>query len=268
LPTISGLRRRGYTPKSIRDFCDKVGVARRDATHDVGLLEYSVRQDLNMTSRRVFVVLDPIKLTITNYPEDKTEEMPAPINPENLKEGNRLITFCRELLIERDDFMEDPSKKFYRLGPDRVVRLKYGYIIKCLDYIKDSDGKVEEIICEYYPESKSGQDESGIKVKSAIHWLSSKYSKNLEVRLYDRLFNQEKPDGDKEIDFKEYINVNSLRIIENAKMEAMENLKPGNHYQFERKGYFVVDPDSSVELPVFNRTVELRDSWAKISKNN
>jgi len=232
----------------------------------MALLEHSVREDLNKVSQRVFAVLDPIKVILTNYPEDKEEEMLAVNNPEDESAGKRPIKFGRELYIERDDFMEDPPKKFFRLGPDRTVRLKYGYIIKCNDFIKDDAGKITELHCEYYPESRSGSDTSGIKVKGTIHWLSAKYAVLAEVRMYDRLFSDEDPAGHKDKDFLEFLNPDSLKVVKDAFVEeSLREAKPLEHFQFERKGYFNADYDTSPEHPVFNLTVTLRDSWARIT---
>jgi glutaminyl-tRNA synthetase len=266
MPTISGMRRRGYTPTAIRNFSEKVGIAKRNNIIDVALLEHSVREDLNNISQRVFAVLDPIKVILTNYPEDKEEDMLAVNNPEDETAGKRPIKFSRELYIERADFMEDPPKKFFRLGPGRMVRLKYGYIIKCNDYVKDDEGNVAELHCEYIPESRSGSDTSGIKVKGTIHWLSARHVVPAEVRMYDRLFNDPDPAGHKE-SYLEYLNPDSLKVIKNALVEeSLKEAKPMDHFQFERKGYFNADYDTSPVKPVFNLTVTLRDSWEKIAK--
>jgi glutaminyl-tRNA synthetase len=266
MPTLSGLRRRGYTPASIRNFSDKVGVAKRENLIDVSLLEHSVREDLNKVALRRMAVLDPVKLIITNYPEGE-EMMSAVNNPEDPEAGRREMPFSRELYIERNDFMEEPPRKFFRLGPGRKVRLKYGYIIECTDYKKDpGTGRITEIYCNYFPESRSGQDTSGIKVKGTIHWVSAAHAVRAEVRLYDRLFTVEDPAGNKEKDFKEFINPDSLKTIENCYVEpALKQAGQLEHFQFERLGYFCADPDSTEEKPVFNRTVALRDNWAKIA---
>ena len=265
MPTITGMRRRGYTPSSIRNFSEKVGIAKRNNIIDVALLEHSVREDLNKISQRAFAVLDPVKVILTNYPEEKVEDMMAVNNPEDESTGKRPVKFSRELFIEREDFMEDPPKKFFRLAPGGMVRLKYAYIIKCNRVVKDVSGNIIELHCEYIPESRSGSDTSGIKVKSTIHWLSAKYAVPAEIRLYDRLFNDEDPAGHKE-SYLEFLNPDSLKIIEGALVEeSLKNAKPLDHYQFERKGYFNADYDTTTGKPVFNLTVGLRDSWAKIA---
>lgn len=263
MPTISGLRRRGYTPASIRNFCERIGVAKRENVIDVGLLEFCIREDLNKTAWRRMAVLDPIKLVITNYPQGQTEVFSGENNPEvEGGDGARDIPFSRELWIEREDFMEEPPKKFFRLGPGLMVRLKHGYIVKCEDFVKDSNGRVVEVHCTYIPESKSGEDTSGIKVKGTIHWVSVPHAKTVEVRSYDRLFNDENPAAAE--DFKASINPDSLQIIEQAYVEPdLLNATPGKGYQFIRKGYFTLDTKSTEDKLVFNRTVTLRDTWAK-----
>ncbi len=263
MPTISGLRRRGYTPASIRNFCERIGVAKRENVIDVGLLEFCIREDLNKTAWRRMAVLDPIKLVITNYPEGQTEVFSGENNPEvEGGDGARDIPFSRELWIEREDFMEEPPKKFFRLGPGLMVRLKHGYIVKCEDFVKDSNGRVVEVHCTYIPESKSGEDTSGIKVKGTIHWVSVPHATTVEVRSYDRLFNDENPAAAE--DFKASINPDSLQIIEQAYVEPdLLNATPGKGYQFIRKGYFTLDTKSTEDKLVFNRTVTLRDTWAK-----
>jgi glutaminyl-tRNA synthetase len=267
MPTISGMRRRGYTPAAIRNFSETVGIAKRNNIIDVALLEHSVREDLNKIAKRVFAVLDPIKVILTNYPEGEEEEMLAINNPEDESAGKRPIKFGRELYIEREDFMEDPPKKFFRLGPGGMVRLKYGYIIKCNDFVKDEIGNITELHCEYIPESRSGSDTSGIKVKGTIHWLTAKHAIPAEIRMYDRLFNDEDPAGHKDKDFLEFLNPDSLKIVEGALVEdSLREAKPLDHFQFERKGYFNADYDSTPEKPVFNLTVGLRDSWARIAE--
>ena len=267
MPTISGMRRRGYTPTSIRNFSEKVGIAKRNNIIDVALLEHSVREDLNKVSQRAFAVLDPIKVILTNYPEEKEEDMMAVNNPEDENAGKRPIKFGKELYIERDDFMEDPPKKYFRLGPGRVVRLKYAYIIKCNEVVKDADGNIVELHCEYYRDSRSGSDTSGVKVKAAIHWLPVKHAVPAEIRMYDRLFSDEDPAGHKDKDFLDFLNPESLKVVSNAFIEeTFSDARPLDHFQFERKGYFNADYDTSEDKPVFNQTVSLRDSWAKISK--
>ncbi len=267
MPTISGLRRRGYTPESIRMFADKVGVARRDNGIDIALLEYCVREDLNKKAMRVNAVLNPVKLIITNYPEDQVEMMETVNNPEDESMGNRTIPFSREIYIEQDDFMEDAPKKFFRLGPGREVRLKSAYIIKCEDFKKDADGNVSEIYCTYYPESRSGSDTSGLKVKGTLHWVSAKHAVDAEVRLYDRLFMDEEPDGHKDKDFKEFLNPESLTILSNCKLEPfLADVQPLDNFQFQRLGYFAADKASKPDHLIFNKTVGLRDSWAKANK--
>ncbi len=262
--TIAGLRRRGYTPESIRMFCDKIGVAKRENTIDVSLLEFCIREDLNKNAIRRMVVLDPIKLVITNYPEGQVEELVGENNPEaEGGGGSRVIPFARELWIEREDFMEVPPKKFFRLGVGLSVRLKSAYIIKCTDFKKDDQGNVIEVHAIYLPESKSGQDTSGINVKGTIHWISVQHAQKAEVRLYDRLFKVEDP-GNEEGDFKEYINPNSLQVLPQVFIEpALANAKLNERYQFIRKGYFCLDSDSNENQLIFNRTVTLKDAWAK-----
>lgn len=263
MPTISALRRRGYTPESIRNFAERVGVARRENIIDVGLLEFCVREDLNKRATRAMVVLDPVKLIIENYPEGQTEMLPTENNPEAENAGIRDIPFSRELFIEREDFMEDPPKKFFRLGPGKLVRLKSAFIVECTGFDKDADGNISVIRCRYFPESKSGHDTSGLSPKGVIHWVSAAHAVNAEVRLYDRLFKVEDPSGE-EGDFKDYINPHSLEVMKNAKAEpSLSDTKPGMYFQFLRKGYFVPDPDSKPGAPVFNRTVGLKDSFTK-----
>ncbi|MFY0651098.1 MAG: glutamine--tRNA ligase/YqeY domain fusion protein [Cyclobacteriaceae bacterium] len=263
MPTLSGIRRRGYTPDSIRNFVDRVGVTNRNGITDVALLENSVREDLNKKANRVLGVLDPIKLIITNYPTEKTEELDAVNNPEDESEGKRKLPFSNEVYIERGDFMEDPPRKFFRLGPDREVRLKYAYIVKCTGFKKDeSTGELTEVYCEYDPQTKSGQDTSGKKVKGTLGWVSAKHAIDAEVRLYDRLFNTENLNTIAD-DFKNHLNPSSLEV-KNAKLEpSLHNAKPGEQMQFERQGYFIVDKDSTDDQLIFNRTVTLRDNWAK-----
>ena len=266
MPTISGLRRRGYTPESIRSFADRIGVAKRDNVIDVSLLEFSVREHLNKITTRVMGVLNPVKVIITNYPEGKTEEVELTNNPEDENSGSRMVPFSREIYIERDDFMEEPPKKFFRMGPGREVRLKGAYIIKCEDYKKDENGNITEIYCTYDSETKSGSGATR-KVKGTLHWVSAEQAINAKVRLYDRLFLDEDPDGHKEKSFKEFLNPGSLNELQNCKLEPwLKNAKSGDKFQFQRLGYFCVDPDSSENNLIFNRTVPLRDSWSKKKK--
>jgi glutaminyl-tRNA synthetase len=270
MPTISGLRRRGYTPASIRNFSERIGVAKRDGVIDVALLEFSIREDLNRTAYRKMAVLDPVKIVLLNYPESKIETLRALNNPENESDGYREIPFSRELYIEHDDFMENPPPKFFRLSPGNEVRLKYAYIIKCEKVIHDEKtGKIQELLCTYDPESKSGLAGSKRKVKGTIHWLSINSAVNAEIRLYDRLFNEEDPVGKKDgKDFTDHINPDSLQLIKNVLVEpSIKGAKILDKFQFERKGYFCVDPDSTEKKLVFNRTVTLRDTWAKLKNN-
>jgi len=268
MPTISGLRRRGYTPASVRNFCERIGVQRRENIIDVGLLEFCVREDLNKTALRRMVVLDPIKLVITNYPEGQTEVLHGENNPELEDNGGyRDLHFSRELWIEAEDFMEEPAKKWFRLAPGMKVRLKSAYIVTCTGFVKNEAGKVTEVHCEYIPESKSGSDTSGINAKGTIHWISIDKSLEAEVRLYDRLFQVENPSNE-EGDFKSYLNPNSLEIIQGAKIEhSLVEAKPGEQFQFIRKGYFTLDSKYASEGKlVFNRTVTLKDAWSKEAK--
>lgn len=265
MPTISGLRRRGYTPESIRNFCDRIGVAKRDNLIDVSLLEFCIREDLNKTSLRRMVVLDPLKVVITNFPEGKVEPCQSENNPEAPETGNREMPFTRELYIEQEDFMEDAPKKYFRLAPGKMVRLKSAYIIQCNEVVKDADGNILEIHCSYVENSKSGQDESGINVKGTLHWVSATDALPIEVRMYDRLFRVEDPSGE-EGDFKDYINPDSLEVITGYAEPALKDATAGESFQFLRKGYFAADTDSTPEKLVFNRTVTLRDNWAKSGK--
>jgi glutaminyl-tRNA synthetase len=264
MPTISGLRRRGYTPASIREFCERIGVAKRENMIDVGLLEFCIREDLNKTAWRRMAVLDPVKLVIDNYPEGKTEIFHGENNPEvEGGDGSREFPFGRELWIERDDFMEEPTKKYFRLGIGLMVRLKSAYIIKGESVVKDADGNITEIHCSYIPESQSGNDTSGINVKGTIHWVSADHAKSVEVRLYDRLFQVEDP-GNEDGDFKDYINPNSLHVLPTVYVEPdLVNAKVGTPVQFMRKGYFTLDKNATTDKLVFNRTVTLKDGWVK-----
>ncbi len=268
MPTISGYRRRGYTPDSIRNFCERVGVARRDNLIDIGLLEFFAREHLNKIAQRRMVVFDPLKVVLTNYPENQTQLLRTENNPEDPEAGHRDIPFSRELYIEQEDFMEDPPKKYFRLAPGKMVRLKSAYIIRCDEVVKDSHGQVLELRCSYLPESHSGSDTSGINVKGTLHWVSAEHAVPVELRLYDRLFRVEDP-ATEEGDFKSYINPDSLQVIHQALAEPdLEQAVPGQRYQFLRKGYFCLDRASTTERPVFNRTVTLRDTWAKASKRS
>lgn len=268
MPTISGLRRRGYTPESIRFFADRIGVAKRDNVIDVALLEHSVREDLNKIATRVMAVLHPVKLVITNYPEDKSEEVDAVVNPEMPELGRRKVPFSREILIEKDDFMEDPPKKFFRLAPGREVRLKYAYIIKCEEVVKNDAGEITEIRCTYDPLTRSGLPDANRKVKSTIHWVSAPHANEVEVRLFDRLFLKEDPDEAEEgKDFKSNLNPDSLKVTKGHVSSGIENASPLDKFQFERLGYFCVDEDSTPGRLIFNRTVTLRDAWARMGKN-
>jgi glutaminyl-tRNA synthetase len=265
MPTISGLRRRGYTPESIRNFSERVGVTKVDGVTDVALLEYAVREDLNKRAQRVMGVLNPLKVVITNYPEDKEEMTVAVNNPEDESMGKRNVPFSRELYIERDDFMEDPPRKFFRLAPGREVRLRYAYFITCNEVIKEENGEVVELRCTYDPETKGGNAADGRKVKATLHWVSAKHAVKAEVRLYDRLFNDPDPAGHKDVDFKEFLNPDSLTILSECYVEPfVKDAKPLDHFQFERIGYFNLDPDSTPENMRFNRTVSLRETWKKM----
>jgi len=266
MPTVSGLRRRGYTPESIRNFSDKIGVTKRDAIVDVAKLENALREDLNKKAPRVMGVLDPIKIIITNYPDDKLEYIDAKNNPEDESAGKRKIAFSKEIFIDRNDFMEEPPKKFFRLSFGREVRLKFAYYITCNDVVKDSDGNVVELHCTYDPETKGGMSEDGRKVRGTLHWVSASEFIEADIRLYDRLFNDENPEAGG--DFVKNLNVESLKTIKNAKLEiSLASADSNCIYQFERTGYFVLDSkDSKKENLIFNRAVSLRDSWAKINR--
>lgn len=269
MPTISGIRRRGYPAEAIREFCKTIGITKFKGTNDISLLESAVRDVLNRDANRYMAVLNPIKLVITNYPEDKEEEFDAVINPEQPELGTRKVPFSRELYIERDDFMEDPPKKFFRLAPGKEVRFRSAYFIRCDEVVKDDDGNIVELRCTYDPETRGGQNPpDGRKVKATIHWVSAKHAVDAEVRVYDRLFANESPDSG-EGNFLDHLNQDSLAVLENAKLEPnLAGLKTGTTVQFERLGYFCVDSDSEEDKLVFNRTVPLRDSWAKAQKKN
>ena len=267
MPTLSAFRRKGYTPESIRTFCDKIGVAKRENFIDLSLLEFCLREDLNQKALRAMAVLDPVKLIIDNYEDGKTEELMSENGPDESM-GKRMLPFSKELWIEREDFMEEPAKKWFRLAPGSMVRLKSAYIVKCESFVKDAEGKVTEIRCTYIPESRSNNDTSGISVKGTIHWVSAAHALTAEVRLYDRLFTIENPLGE-EGDFKETINPDSLQILTNAVIEpSLKEATAESRYQFIRKGYFCLDKDSSPDKLVFNRTVTLKDAWAKEVKKN
>lgn len=266
MPTISGMRRRGYSPESIRKFIDSIGYTKFDALNDMALLEAAVRDDLNKKACRVSAVLNPVKLVITNYPEGKTEEMEAINNPENEADGSHTITFSRNLWIERDDFMEDAPKKFFRMTPGKEVRLKNAYIIMCTGCTKDADGNIVEIQAEYDPTSKSGMEGANRKVKGTLHWVSADHCKKAEVRIYERLFNVENPSAD-ERDFHELLNPDSLNVLNECYVEDfLQTKKPGDYLQFQRIGYFMLDPDTTSDKLVFNKTVGLKDTWAKQNK--
>ncbi len=266
MPTISGLRRRGYTPESIRSFCERIGVAKRDSMVDIALLDYCVREDLNKRANRVMGVLRPLKVVIENYPEGRTEELEAINNPEDPSAGIRQVSFSRELYIERDDFLENPPKKFFRLAPGREVRLRYAYFITCTDVIKDENGEVTELHCTYDPETRGGDAPDGRKVKATLHWVSAPHALEAEVRLYNHLFLTENPSAAKG-EFTVHLNPDSLEILPNCRLEpSLAEARPGERFQFERLGYFCVDKASAPDLPIFNRIVTLRDTWAKIQK--
>ncbi len=269
LPTVSGLRRRGYTPESVRDFCDRIGLAKRESVVDITLLEHCLREHLNKTAQRVMAVLDPLELIIDNFPEGKAEHLDAENNPEDPGMGKRKVPFSRTLYIERDDFRENPPRKYFRLAPDREVRLKHAYYIKCHRVIKDKDtGIIKRLHCTYDPETRGGWSKDGRKVKGTLHWVSAPHAVKAEIRLYDRLFQTKNPlDVKKGEDFKKNLNPDSLKIIHSCRLEpSVSKASPGDRFQFLRKGYFCADPDSKKDHLVFNQTVPLRDTWAKILK--
>jgi glutaminyl-tRNA synthetase len=269
MPTLSGLRRRGYTPEAIRGFCERIGVAKRDSTVDVALLEYCIREDLNKRAPRVMAVLRPLRLIIDNYPEGRVEELDALNNPEEPSAGTRKVPFSRELYIEEDDFMETPPKKFYRLSPGREVRLRYAYFVKCVGVVKDQSGKVTEVHCTYDPQTRGGDAPDGRKVRATLHWVSAPHSIAAEVRLYDHLLSKADPSDEGEgQDFKAFLNPLSLEVLKGCRLEpGLKEAGPGSRFQFERLGYFCVDSrDSTSEHRVFNRTVTLKDEWTKIQK--
>ena len=266
MPTVCGMRRRGYSPESIRKFIDSIGYTKFDALNDVALLEAAVREDLNARATRVSAVVNPVKLVITNYPEGQTEELVAINNPENEADGTHTITFSKNLWIEREDFMEDAPKKFFRMTPGKEVRLKNAYIVMCTGCKKDADGNIEEIYAEYDPQSKSGMEGANRKVKGTLHWVSADHCRKAEVRIYDRLFRVENP-GASDIDFRELLNPDSLTVLDNCYVEEYAaTMRPGDYLQFQRIGYFMADTESTPEHPVFNKTVGLKDTWAKMNK--
>jgi glutaminyl-tRNA synthetase len=262
MPTICGLRRRGYTPESIRNFCERIGIAKRENSIELSLLEFCIREDLNKIAQRRMVVFDPIKVVITNYPEGQVEELPSEDNPEDEHAGKRSVLFSKNLLLERDDFMEVPTKKYFRLAPGQMVRLKSAYIIKCDEVIKDDHSNITQLNCSYIPESKSGSDTSGIVVKGTLHWVDAATAIEVEVREYDRLFKVENP-ASEEGDFKDYINPDSLKIVKGYAEAALLKATPNDKFQFIRKGYYCLDKDSTTQKLIFNRTVTLKDGWVK-----
>jgi glutaminyl-tRNA synthetase len=268
MPTMAGIRRRGYTPAAIRNFCDRIGVAKRDSMVDIALLEFCIREDLNKSAPRVMAVLRPLRVVIDNYPEDVAEELDAVNNPEDPGMGTRKVPFSRVLYIEQEDFREAPPKGFYRLSPGREVRLRYAYFITCTGVVKDAKGQVVELHCTYDPKTRGGDSPDGRKVKATLHWVSDAHSVEAEVRLYDHLFTSPNPADEEEgRDFKSFLNPASVELLETCRVEpGLAGAKAGSRYQFERLGYFCADPDSSADKPVFNRTVTLRDTWAKIEK--
>jgi len=270
MPTLRGMRRRGYPPEAIVDFIQKVGIAKNYNMVDVALLEAGVRADLNIRAERRMAVLNPLKVVITNYPEGQVEELDAINNPEDDSAGTRKVPFSRQIYIEREDFREDPPRKYFRLGPGREVRLRYGYFITCQDFVKDKNGEVIEVHCTYDPETKGGYAPDGRKVRGTLHWVSAPHAIDAEIRLYDRLFTKEDPmdfDADAGEDFIDFLNQDSLTILPKCKLEpGLADAKPGDLFQFERRGYFCADVNSTKDDLVFNRTIALRDTWAKISK--
>ena len=270
MPTLAGLRRRGYTPEAIRDFCDRIGVAKNDAIIDIALLEHSLRDHLNKTAQRAMAVLRPLKVVITNYPEGKTEWLDAVNNPEDASAGARQVPFSGTLYIEHDDFMENPPRRFYRLAPGREVRLRYGYFIRCEEVVRDADGNIAELRCSYDPQTRGGSSPDGRKVRATLHWVSAAHALDAELRLYDHLFTRWNPDEDADgADWLDFLNPESLVVIADAKLEpSLKDAAPGSRYQFERQGYFCVDTeDSTPDRLVFNRTATLRDSWARAQRS-
>jgi glutaminyl-tRNA synthetase len=269
LLTISGLRRRGYTPESIKNFSERIGVAKKESTVDIALLEYCLREDLNRNAPRVMAVVRPLKVIVDNYPEDQVEQLDAVNNPEDPGMGTRKVPFSRVVYIERDDFMEKPAKKFYRLSPGKEVRLRYAYFVTCVDVVKDEQtGEVKELHCTYDPQTRGGDSPDKRKVKATLHWVSAEQSLEAEVRMYDHLFVKANPEEDSDTDFKSHLNPHSFETLTSCRVEpGLANATHGSRYQFERLGYFCVDPDSTPENLVFNRTVTLKDTWAKIQKS-
>jgi glutaminyl-tRNA synthetase len=270
MPTLCGMRRRGFTSESIRDFIDKVGVAKNESVVDISLLEHCVRDNLNVSANRVMAVLNPLKLVIDNYPEDQVEQLEAINNPEDESAGKRSVPFSKVLFIEKNDFMEDPPKKYFRLSPGNEVRLRYGYYVKCTHVVKDDNGEILEVHCIYDPKTRGGYSPDGRKVKGTIHWVSAQHALDAEIRLYDRLFNTPDPDNTEEgKTFLDNLNPDSLTVLAGCKIEpSLKNSLPGDRFQFERQGYFCTDLDSTQNALVFNRTVSLKDSWAKINQSN
>jgi glutaminyl-tRNA synthetase len=267
MPTLAGLRRRGYPPEAIRDFIDQIGVAKANSVVDIEMLEHFVRQNLNLTAPRVMSVLDPLKVVIINYPEDHVDELEAINNPEDESAGTRIVPFSRELYIEREDFMEDPPRKFFRLAPGREVRLRYAYFVTCVDVIKNEDGEIVELHCTYDPATRGGDAPDGRRVKATLHWVSARHAIESEVRQYERLFATPDPmDVPEGIDFVTNLTPNSLTVSTCQIEPSVQNALPGTRCQFERKGYYCVDPDSTPDHMVFNQTISLRDSWAKIQQ--
>ena len=266
MPTISGMRRRGYTPEALQNFCGRIGVSKTNGTTELALLEYFVREDLNRRAARVMAVLRPLRVVIDNYPEEQTEQLEAVNNPEDASMGTRQVPFSKVIYIEQDDFREDPPKQYFRLAPGREIRLRYAYFITCTGVVKDASGNVVELHCTYDPATKGGNAPDGRKVKSTIHWVSAEHAVDAEIRIYETLFNREDPNVVPEgQDFTVNLNPNSLEVVSGAKLEpSLRDTPSGSRYQFERLGYFAVDPDSTREKLVFNRTVALRDTWAKI----
>jgi glutaminyl-tRNA synthetase len=264
MPTISGLRRRGYTPEAIRTFCERIGVATRNSTVDIGMLEHAVREDLNRRAPRVMAVLRPLRVVIENWPEDRVEQLEAVNNPEDPAAGTRTVPFSRVLYVEQDDFRETPPPKYFRLAPGAEVRLRWAYLVRCTGVVKDADGNVVEIRCTYDETSKGGTPADGRKVKATLHWVSAAHAVDAEVRLYDRLFTAEEPGGD---DWLDHLNPQSLETLAGCKLEpGLANATPGTRVQFERMGYFCLDADATPERPVWNRTVTLKDTWAKVEQ--